>query len=489
MKTPWGAVVMIGLAALPVFGKAAGPEFETHFFNRTLRVDYYHIGDAGEEIVTIDGVYLEGPWAGSKTGLIDPFDRGRYAIKIYDETGKTLLFSRGFDSYFGEYRTTDAAAGGVKRTYHETALIPQPKSNVTFVLEARERDNSMRKVFETILPIRGAKLEAKRSLKDVKVFELRKNGSPNEKADLAFIAEGYTAAEESRLRADLDRMVEILFSQEPYRSLSSKFNLYGVWKPSEDSGNDEPGFGLYKNTAVSTTFDSLGTDRYVLTEDNRSLRDIAGHVPYDALVIMINQNRYGGGGIYNAFCTCAAGNEWRDYLFLHEFGHSFTGLADEYYTSEVAYNEFYPPGVEPREPNITALLDPKNVKWKTVPGIAIPTPWEKDEYDRNDIAYQKLRRRLNDGIAALKLGGASAGDVAKAEEESDRKSKEQAAWVDAFLAASAFAGKAGVYEGAGYAAKGLYRPAVDCIMFTRGRKPYCPVCAEAVRQMILFYAR
>ena len=421
MKSLFGAVVLISLAVLPMRGKAENPDFDRHFYNRTMRLDYYHIGDAKEEIVTIDNVFLEGPWAGSRTNLIDPFDRGRYAIKIYDETGKTLLFSRCFDSYFGEYRTTEAAAKGIRRTYHESALIPQPKADVKFVLEARERDNSMRKIFEQVLSVRGAKLETKRRQKDVRVFELLKNGGPNDKVDLAFIAEGYTASEEGKLRADLDRLVEALFSQEPYKSLSGKFNLYGVWKPSEDSGNDEPGFGSYKNTALSTTFDSLGTDRYVLTEDNKALRDIAGHVPYDALVIMINQKRYGGGGIYNAFCTCTVGNEWYEYLFLHEFGHSFTGLADEYYTSDVAYNEFYPSGVEPREPNITALLDPKNVKWKTAPGIAIPTPWEKEEFDKNDMAYQKIRRVLNNKIATLRLSGASAGDVAKAEEESERK--------------------------------------------------------------------
>ncbi|MBN1938102.1 MAG: peptidase M64 [Candidatus Aminicenantes bacterium] len=478
----------MSLAVLPACAKT-GPDFNAFFVDKTMRIDYFHLGNAKEEIVTVDRVYVQGIWAGSKVNLIDPFDRGRYGVKIYDETTGTLLFSRGFDSYFGEYRTTDAAAKGVRRTYHESALIPLPKAKIKFVLEARERDNALRQVFaQTIDPAAmGVLKEAPAS--GVKVIDVHQSGDPHVKADIAFIAEGYTAAEESKLRADLDRVAKVLFSQEPYKSLSDKFNLYGVWKPSDESGCDEPGHGSYKTTAVSATFDSLGSERYILIEDNKALRDIAAHVPYDALVVMINHKRYGGGGIYNAYCTGTVDNQWYEYLFLHEFGHSFTGLADEYYTSDVAYNEFYPSGVEPREPNITALLDPKNVKWKTAPGIAVPTPWEKDEFDQNDMAYQKLRRELNANIAALKMKGAPPEDVAEAEEESERKSKEQADWVDRFLGASKFAGKAGVYEGAGYAAKGLYRPAVDCIMFTKGKKPYCPVCEEAVRQMILFYAK
>jgi hypothetical protein len=323
----------------------------------------------------------------------------------------------------------------------------------------------------------------------VKVFELLKSGDPHVKADLAFIAEGYTLAEETKLRADLDRFVKVFLKQEPYGSLRDQFNLYGVWKPSDESGCDEPGHGSYKSTAVAATFDSLGSERYVLTEDNKALRDIAAHVPYDTLAIMINHKRYGGGGIYNAFCTFTVDNQWYEYLFTHEFGHSFTGLADEYYTSSVAYNEFYPVGVEPREANITALLDSANLKWKDLvtPGTAVPTPWEKEEFDKKDMAYQKIRGEINEKIAQMKRSGAPADEVARLEEESERMSKEQADWVDHYLASSKFAGKTGAFEGAGYAAKGLYRSAVDCLMFTKGAKPYCPVCEQAVRRMILFY--
>lgn len=463
--------------------------FDKYFLDKTMRVDYFHIGHAKEELVTLDRVYQQGIWAGSKKNLIDGFDYGRYCIKVYDFASGTLIFSKGFDSYFGEYQTTAAAGRGVKRTYHESALIPCPKNKIKFSLESRDRQNFSRPIFSGEIDPASITVLKKPLSSGVKVFELLKSGDPHQKVDIAFIAEGYTSKEEPKLKADLERFVQVLFKLEPYKSQKNQFNIYGVFKASDDSGCDEPSHGSFKNTAVGATFDSLGSERYVLTEDNRSLRDIAAHVPYDALFIMVNHKRYGGGGIYNFYCTFTVDNQWYEYLFLHEFGHSFAGLGDEYYTSDVAYNEFYPKGVEPREANITALLDSKNLKWKKMvgPGIEIPTLWEKAEFDEKDNAYQKVRRDINDKIAKMKRSGAPAAEAAKVEAESERLSKEHADWVDQFLAKSKVAGKIGAFEGAGYAAKGLYRPAVDCLMFTKGTKPFCRVCQEAVRRMIQFY--
>ncbi len=472
----------------PVFGQSS-VNFDKYFVDKTMRVDYFHIGNAKEEMVTLDQVYQQGLWAGSKKNLIDVFDNGRFWIKVHDSASGMLIFSRGFDSYFGEYQTTDAASRGLKRTYHESALVPYPKNKVKFVIESRDRQNLVHPVFSQEIDPAATTILRKPLASGVKVFELLKNGDPHRNVDIAFIAEGYTAKEESKLKADLERFVQVLFTLEPYKSQKRRFNIYGVFKPSDDSGCDEPSHGSFKNTAVSATFDSLGSERYVLTEDNKSLRDIAAHVPYDTLFIVVNHKRYGGGGIYNFFCTFTVDNQWYEYLFLHEFGHSFAGLADEYYTSAVAYNEFYPKGVEPREANITALLDPKNLKWKKMvsPGITIPTPWEKEEFDQKDNAYQKVRRDLNEKIAAMKRGGAPAAEVTRVEAESERLSREQANWVDQFLAKSRYAGKVGAFEGAGYAAKGLFRPAVDCLMFSKGTKPFCKVCEEAVRRMVKFY--
>jgi hypothetical protein len=262
-----------------------------------------------------------------------------------------------------------------------------------------------------------------------------------------------------------------------------------VFKPSQDSGCSEPGWGEFRNTAVGATFDSLGSERYLLTEENRRLRDIASVVPYDALYIMVNSPRYGGGGIYNLYCTFTVDNQWSPYVFLHEFGHHFAGLADEYYTSSVAYTDFYPRGVEPDAPNVTALLNPATLKWRSLvtPGTPVPTPWEKADFDTMDRAYQKVREELNGKIAAAKRVGAPRTEVEKLQEESERLSGEHARKVDAYLSRSRFVGQVGAFEGAGYASEGLYRAALDCIMFTKGVKPFCKACQQAIQRVIEHY--
>ena len=485
-------LIALAVMAAAVAGCAQaqkGPAFDAWFVDKTLRVDYFHTGSASSETFALDQVYDQGLWAGTRSHLIDPFNLGRYTVKVYDEATDTLIFSRGFDSYFGEYKTSDAGIKGVPRTYHESALLPFPKKPVRFTVEARDRRNAAKEVFSQTIDPAAVTVIRENLVPGVKVVEALKSGEPRRKVDVAIVAEGYTAGEEAKFRSDLERFVGVFFKLEPYAANRDKFNVYGVFKASAESGCDEPSYGSFKSTVLNATFDSLGSERYLLTEDNKSLRDIAAHAPYDALYIMVNHKRYGGGGIYNLYCTFTTDNQWYEYLFLHEFGHSFTGLADEYYTSDVAYNEFYPAGVEPAEPNITALLAPPKVKWQSLlsAGVAVPTPWEKAEFDDMDNAYQKIRRERNETIARMKREGAAAADIARAEEESERLSREHAEKVDAFLKSSRFLGKVGVYEGAGYAAKGLYRPQLDCLMFTKGTKPFCKVCESAVERTILFY--
>jgi len=465
-------------------------EFDKYFVDKTMRIDYFHSGDAQEELITLDQVYDQGIWAGSLKNLIDDYDTGRYFIKIYDSSSGELIFSKGFDSYFSEYKTSDPALKGIKRTYHESALIPYPLNKIKFTVEIRNRDNSLRPLFSQEIDPAGIDIYREPLIGGVKVFELVRSGDPHTKVDVAFIAEGYTQTEEAKLKADLDRFVGVFFKLEPYKTYKDRFNIYGVFEPSLESGCDEPSHGSFKNTALNSSFDALGSERYLLTEDNKSLHDIAAHVPYDALFIMVNHKRYGGGGIYNLYCTFTTDNQWYEYLMLHEFGHSFAGLGDEYYTSDVAYNEFYPKGVEPTEPNITALLNPKNLKWKALatPGIEIPTPWEKEDFDKMDNAYQKVRREINEKIAKMKREKAPQTEIAKVEEESERLSRENGERVDEYLQKSKYWGKVGSFEGAGYAAKGLYRPMVDCLMFTKGAKPFCKVCEQAILRVIEHYS-
>ncbi len=466
-------------------------DFDRFFIDKTMRIDYFHVGDAREEMVTLDQVYEQGIWAGSLQNLLDAFNNGRYCARIYDLSSGELIFSRGFNSYFGEYKTTRKAMDGIKRTFHETVLIPFPKNKIRFALEVRDRENKLQSFFSQEIDPASVDIKKDPLTQDVKIYELRKSGHPHNKVDVAVIAEGYTQQEEEKLQQDFKRFEGVFFDHEPYKTYENRFNIYGVFKPSEESGCDEPRMGVFKNTAIGATFNSLGSERYLLTEDNRALRDVAAHVPYDALYIMVNHNRYGGGGIYNLYCTFTADNQWHSYLFLHEFGHSFGGLGDEYYTSSVAYNDFYPRGVEPNEPNITALLDPEKLKWKEYvsPGVTIPTPWEKEAFDEMDLAYQKIRTELNDKIAEMKRNNAPREEIEKSEQESEQLSKNHAQKVDAYLAQSRYNRKVGAFEGAGYSAQGLYRPMLDCLMFTKGDKPFCKVCEMAVVRVIEFYSK
>ncbi|NIO29823.1 MAG: peptidase M64 [Candidatus Latescibacteria bacterium] len=482
-----GALV-IGLAVVVGTAHAA---FDDYFVDRTMRIDYHHTGDANTEIVSIDRVYEYGTWAGSLENFVDQLNYGAYYHKIYDADSGELIYSRGFDSYFKEYQTSAKGRDGVIKTFHESAIIPSPKAKVIFALEKRQKEGHLEEVFraeidpEDVMIIRDEAADA-----SVKVIESLFNGDPHVKADIAIIAEGYTADEEPKFRSDLKRFTKVFFTEDPCKSHREHFNVYGVFKPSQQSGIDEPRHGSFRSSAVSATFNSMGSERYILTEDNKALRDIARHVPYDALYIMINHHRYGGGGIYNFYCTFTADNQWSEYLMVHEFGHSFFGLADEYYTSVVAYEDFYPPGYEPAEPNITAALDVENVKWKHLltEDIEVPTPWEKADYDTMSLAWQRLRGKLNDRIAKLRREGAPEEEVTAAEEEYNRRDREHALNAHEYLKASKHAGQVGVFEGAGYAIKGLYRPMVDCIMFTKAQKRFCKVCEEAMIKIIEWYS-
>ena len=462
-------------------------KFDDYFTDHTMRIDYYHIGDAISETVTLDHVYKYGIWAGNLKNLIDNFNNGAYYYKIYDPTSGKLIFSLGFDSYFKEYQTSEEALKGIKRTYRESAIIPYPKNKIRFVLEKRDKQNNLNEVYSTEIDPNDPYI-IKDAVKEngVKVYKSYYSGAPHTKVDVVILADGYTATEQNKFKNDLKRYTDIFLSHEPYKSNKNKFNIYGVFKASEESGIDEPGANIYKNTVLSTTFYSLGSERYVLTEDNKAVHDLAAHVPYDAIYIMCNSERYGGGGIYNFYCTFVSDNQFSPYIFLHEFGHSFGGLADEYYTSDVAYNDFYPEDVEPVEPNITRLLDKNNLKWRNLitPGIEIPTPWEKEGYDKMDYAWQKERREMNAHIAELKRNKAPQKEIDAAQEEYNRKDKAHSDEVDKYLRSSKYRGMVGAFEGAGYSAQGMYRPMLDCIMFSKGTKPFCKVCEHHLEKVI-----
>jgi hypothetical protein len=308
------------------------------------------------------------------------------------------------------------------------------------------------------------------------VLTLMENGAPWEKVDIVIMGDGYSAADMEQFRKDARHFNDVMFGTEPFKSSRTDFNVRAILSPSTESGIDVPDKDVWKNNALGCRYNTFGSARYVLTEDNTRLRDIAASAPYDFICILINDSRYGGGGIYNLYATTYArekvqGQEWQmDYVYVHEFGHSFAGLGDEYYSSSVAYNDFYSPGVEPWEPNVTALTTPGKVKWQPFvkEGTRLPTPWEKAKYDSLEAERGKLNRLAPDYYQKREPLYRAAMDL---------------------LRTSHSAGQVGAFEGAGYASKGLYRPSVDCRMFSLSLVDFDPVCSAAIKRVINFYAR
>ena len=451
-------------------------EFDTYFLDKTMRLDYVHSGGLGQEIFALDDVVSDGPWAGSRTRLLDDLNLGKYRFEVIDRRTNQVLYSRGFASIYGEWETTPEYRE-VHRSFHESIRFPWPRVPVQVVLKRRDADNSFRERWSTVVdPASRFVNPVDRDPAGV-VWPLFESGPPSEKVDLLVIGEGYTAAEIPKFHADATRLVNALFEEEPFRSRKSDFNVWGLDLPSAESGVTRPRAGEFRRTPLSAQYNIFDSERYVLTYDNRALRDAASAAPYEFIEILVNEEQYGGGGIFNFQATAAADTGFAEYVFIHEFGHHFAGLADEYYTSDVAYETgaaFHP---EPWEPNVTALHDPERVKWGDLidADTPLPTPWDKSAFEAGSVEAQRQRGALRaDGVAETVM---------------DRLFTEQMERETALLADMPYAGRVGAFEGASYEPTGLYRSEVDCIMFTRNPVGFCRVCSRAIENVIDQYAR
>jgi hypothetical protein len=453
--------------------------YDRHFTNDTMRVDIFHTGGpTAGETVALDRVVNDGPWAGSRTQLVDGTNLGPYLFEVRDAASNALLYSRGYASVYGEWETT-AEAKEVHRTFHESLRFPWPRQPVTVSLRKRQRDQAFGKPIWThaVDPNSRFVNRARARQPEGRVWTVFEHGPPSRKVDLLLIAEGYTAAEMPKFHADAKRLVEALFREEPFRSRRGDFNVRALDLPSAESGVNRPNAGVFRRTPVSAEYNIFDSERYVLTLDNRALRDAASAAPYEFIEILVNDRTYGGGGIFNDQATTSVDSAFAEYVFIHEFGHHFAALADEYYTSDVAYETGVEKKVEPWEPNITALADPKRLKWRDLvtPGTPIPTPWEKEAFEAHAREIQAERRAIRARNAP--------------EEEMEALFRRQQAFESTLLAGMTHASKVGAFEGAGYEARGLYRPQADCIMFTRNDVGFCAVCRRAIERIIDFYSR
>jgi IgA peptidase M64/peptidase M64-like protein len=448
---------------------------------RTLRVDYYHSGNSHEEWFSLDRVVLEPlEWPGNLNKAIDESQLGDYLFEVRERGSGKLLYSRGFNSVFGEWKTTEEALHG-NRTFSESLRFPTPDAPVEVSLKERagsgfhEGSNEVwKEVWKTVVDPKDKFVDRSRPPSPGALLELQKMGDPATKVDLLVLGDGYTAAERGKFEQDARRFMDALFSTSPFLEHRKDFNVWGLCPAAEESGVSRPSSGIYRRSPVGASYDAFGTERYVLTTENRALRDVASFAPYEFIEILVNGQTYGGGGIFNQYATVAIDNLWAGYVGVHEFAHQFAGLADEYYTSEVAYLPAEKK-TEPWEPNVTALLDPANLKWKDLvaAGTPVPTPWDKEEFDRFVRDIQRQRKELR-----------AAGKPEAEIDELFRKERERE---DAMLSSEKYAGKVGAFEGANYEAKGYYRPELDCIMFTR-HKTFCAVCRRAIERVIGMYA-
>ena len=465
------AVLLVAPALL--FG---GVQFEQFFANKTLRVDYFHTGTAAEEIFSLDQAYEEGEWPGTRTHLIPDALVGLYMADVYDVESGAKIFAIGYNSIFGEWQTTGEAIKGIRRTMHETVRLPYPLKPVKLVVCKRTRDNAFAPLWTTTIDPASRFINREKKKSDFKATKFIDNGVVENKVDLLILGDGYTADDMDKFRNDVKRYTDDLFAAAPFDRRKNDFNVWTIEAESQDSGIDQPRKNQWQRTAFGLSFNTFDLERYVLSLHNKEIHDAASLAPYDAIYILFNTPRYGGGGIYNAMATCYTGKPenqpdwWSDYVFVHEFGHSFAGLADEYYTSDVAYNDMYPVDVEPWEPNITTLNVNGGPKWadKLTPGVKTPTPWQKSRYDSLTHARRALSRSQTDY---------------------DKKRKEIESQMDAILNDPEFKDVTGCFQGGGYASDGVYRPSINCRMFSKSLVEFCPVCRDALDKMIDYYTK
>ncbi len=475
MRRALTAVVWLPLGLTFAPAAHGQTDFDRFFTDKTMRVDYFHTGGVGVEIVSLDRVVSDGSWAGSVIQLVDETNLGKYLVEVYDAAGGKLLYSRGFASIYGEWETT-AEAREQHRTFHESVRFPWPKAPVRIVLQKRNGANAFEPFAEmeidpTDRQVNPADLTALGT-----VWTVFEHGPPQENVDLVVLGEGYTEGELSRFHDDVRRLVGRLFEYEPFKSRRSDFNVRAIDLPAAESGISRPHSGKYRRNPVATRYSIFDSERYVLTFDNRTFRDVLSAAPYEFAVILVNEKQYGGGGIFNLQATAAVGSEFADYLFIHEFGHHFAGLGDEYYTSPVAYETGAVEHVEPWEANITALHDPERLKWGDLVarGTPLPTPWAKERFEAHARDVLARRQQLIDDQAP--------------EDAFDALFREQRAIEMEMLSSMEYSGRVGAFEGASYEPRGLYRPEIDCIMFSRNMLRFCEVCRRALERIIDLYA-
>jgi len=403
--------------------------FDTWFEGKTLRMDYARAGNDKTVSIYFNEFIEERFWGGSRVNLIDTFKYGRYIVELYDKESSKLLYSRTYSTLFHEWQTTNEAKI-TNRSFGESVVMPFPRK--ISVIKLFERDNNHQPILQFEKEVNPNDYFIRKQQNVVfRNSKLLFNGDPATKVDVVLIPEGYREADTAKLRQDAEEFREHLLGSSPYKENRDKFNIWLINAYSKNSGTDIPADTVWRNTVANTSFYTFDVERYLMTPDYQAVRDLAANAPCDQIYILANTDKYGGGAIYNFYSIATTNKEHQEYLITHEFGHGFAFLADEYYDSETAYNDFYSKDIEPLEPNITTLKD-FSKKWNHLVDNSTPIPTPAIE-------------KYNETV--------------------------------------------GAFEGGGYVAKGVFRPKQDCSMKTISVDNFCPVCKSAIELMIDFYTK
>lgn len=402
--------------------------FADYFQDKTLRVDYIFTGDAKQQAIYLDELSQLPSWAGRQHHLSELPLAGNGQIVVKDAATKQCIYKTSFSSLFQEWLSTDEAKETAKG-FENTFLLPYPKQAVEVEITLYSpRREVMASYKHTVRP--DDILIHKRGISHVTPHRyMHQSGNEKDCIDVAILAEGYTEQEMDIFYQDAQRTCESLFSYEPFRSMKSKFNIVAVASPSTDSGVSVPRESQWKQTAVHSHFDTFYSDRYLTTSRVKSIHNALAGIPYEHIIILANTDVYGGGGIYNSYTLTTAHHPMFKPVVVHEFGHSFGGLADEYFYDDDVMTDTYPLTVEPWEQNITTRVNFAS-KWEDMLSSNTPVPTPADQQNKFSV---------------------------------------------------------GVFEGGGYSAKGIYRPSFDCRMRTNKYPEFCPVCQRAIRRIIEFY--
>lgn len=449
--------------------------FDDYFVDATMRLDYVFAGDANRQEIYLEHVMRQDRWAGRKSRLAEKFLNGNGQLVVRDHKSGDTIYVWTFSTLFQEWLQYDEAKR-VKRAFESSYNIPYPRDVVDITITLTDnhqkvttsmthtvdpKDMLIKHLSDNGIPYHYIwKGKSQKSLQNQKQDSASKRNyipTPYDPlkdvditgcVDLAILAEGYTQAEMGKFYSDCERAVEALFAWEPFRSLKDKFNVVAVAAPSLQSGPTVPHQGIYVNTAVGCHYDTFYSDRYLTSQDMHRVYDLLSGVPFEHIMVLVNTDTYGGGGIYNQVTFATSDHPTFAQVFVHEFGHSYGGLGDEYAYDDMD-SEWYPQDVEPWEPNLTTLHDFAS-KWQDLMPKKQPVPTPLDPnvpnfrtMDHNDA---KQVARLNACTQVV-----------------------------------------GVFEGAGYQSKGCYRPAQECRMKINEVRDFCPVCSRAIRQITEFY--